>query len=197
MRTRVLLKVAALAGILALTGCAAKVAQPNQYSGFLKDYSSLKETTSASGKPELRWIDPNFNPANYDNIVYHPVTYYPVPKPTTQVGEKALQDILNYTNKELKQAISERKPLATTAGKRSLIFRGAITGVDSSKEGLQFYEVIPVAMIVAAPRPPPAIVPWTPICTLRRRSLTPAPISRSSRSFVKGKAKPWRMRIHR
>ena len=123
MRTRVLLKVAALAGILALTGCAAKVAQPNQYSGFLKDYSSLKETTSASGKPELRWIDPNFNPANYDNIVYHPVTYYPVPKPTTQVGEKALQ--------------------------RSLIFRGAITGVDSSKEGLQFYEVIPVAMIVA------------------------------------------------
>ena len=53
MRTRVLLKVAALAGILALTGCAAKVAQPDQYSGFLKDYSSLKETTSASGKPEL------------------------------------------------------------------------------------------------------------------------------------------------
>lgn len=50
MRTRVLLKVAALAGILALTGCAAKVAQPDQYSGFLKDYSSLKETTSASGK---------------------------------------------------------------------------------------------------------------------------------------------------
>ncbi|EMJ8527146.1 DUF3313 domain-containing protein, partial [Klebsiella aerogenes] len=32
---------------------------------------------------------------------------------------------------------------------RSLIFRGAITGVDTSKEGLQFYEVIPVAMIVA------------------------------------------------
>ena len=30
MRTRVLLKVAALAGILALTGCAAKVAQPDQ-----------------------------------------------------------------------------------------------------------------------------------------------------------------------
>ncbi|MDE4771669.1 DUF3313 family protein, partial [Klebsiella pneumoniae] len=39
--------------------------------------------------------------------------------------------------------------LATTAGKRSLIFRGAITGVDSSKEGLQFYQVIPVAMIVS------------------------------------------------
>lgn len=66
-----------------------------------------------------------------------------------RLAKKALSDILNYTNKEMKQAISERKPLATTAGKRSLIFRGAITGVDSSKEGLQFYEVIPVAMIIA------------------------------------------------
>lgn len=117
--------------------------------GLLKRLFQFERNDPASGKPELRWIDPNFNPANYDNIVYHPVTYYPVPKPTTQVGEKALKDILNYTNKELKQAISERKPLATTAGKRNLIFRGAITGVDSSKEGLQFYEVIPVAMIVA------------------------------------------------
>ncbi|SLO65300.1 membrane lipoprotein [Klebsiella pneumoniae] len=99
MRTRVLLKVAALAGILALTGCAAKVAQPNQYSGFLKDYSSLKETTSASGKPELRWIDPNFNPANYDNIVYHPVTYYPVPKPTTQLGGRRCRIFLTTPTK--------------------------------------------------------------------------------------------------
>ncbi len=36
-----------------------------------------------------------------------------------------------------------------TAGPRSLIFRGAITGVDTSKEGLQFYEVVPVALVVA------------------------------------------------
>ena len=149
MRTQLFFKVAALAGLLALAGCSSKIAKPEQYSGFLKDYSNLKETTSASGKPELRWISPDYNPSNYDNVVYNPITYYPVPKPTTQVGEKALSDILSYTNKEMKQAISERKPLATTAGKRSLIFRGAITGVDSSKEGLQFYEVVPVALVVA------------------------------------------------
>ncbi|MGK0599924.1 DUF3313 domain-containing protein [Yokenella regensburgei] len=149
MRTKVLLSIAALTAMLALTGCASKIAQPTQYSGFLKDYSNLKETTSASGAPELRWIDPNYNPANYDNVVYNPIIYYPVPKPNTQVGEKALDQIRNYTNTQMKKAIAERKPLATTAGPRSLIFRGAITGVDSSKEGLQFYEVIPVAMIVA------------------------------------------------
>lgn len=149
MRTHLLFKAAALAGLLALTGCAAKIAQPDRYSGFLKDYSNLKETTSASGKPELRWISPDYKSKNYDNVVYNPITYYPIPKPSTQVGAKALNDILNYTNKQMKQAIAERKPLATTAGPRSLIFRGAITGVDSSKEGLQFYEVVPMAMVVA------------------------------------------------
>ncbi|ADO48653.1 DUF3313 domain-containing protein [[Enterobacter] lignolyticus] len=149
MRTITLFKVAALAGTLALTGCASKLAQPNQYSGFLKDYSNLKETTSASGKPELRWIDPHFDPKNYDNIVYNPIIYYPVPKPSTQIGQQVLDGIRNYTNQQLKQAISERRTLAAAAGPRSLIFRGAITGVNSSKEGLQFYEVIPVAMIVA------------------------------------------------
>lgn len=89
MRTKMLFKVAALAGLLALTGCASKLAQPEQYSGFLKDYSKLKETTSASGKPELRWISPDYNPSNYDNVVYRPITYYPVPKPTTRRGESA------------------------------------------------------------------------------------------------------------
>ena len=149
MRTHFIFKVAALAGLLALTGCASKIAAPEKYSGFLKDYSNLKETTSASGKAELRWISADYNPQNYDSIVYNPITYYPVPKPSTQVGEKALRDILNYTNQQMKQAIAERKPLVAKPGPRSLIFRGAITGVDSSKEGLQFYEVVPVAMIVA------------------------------------------------
>lgn len=185
----VIFKVAALAGLLALAGCSSKIAKPEQYSGFLKDYSNLKETTSASGKPELRWISPDYNPSNYDNVVYNPITYYPVPKPTTQVGEKALNDILSYTNKEMKQAISERKPLATTAGKRSLIFRGAITGVDSSKEGLQFYEVIPVAMIIAGTQAATGHRTMDTNLYFEGELIDAATKSRSSKWFVKAKAK--------
>lgn len=149
MRTRALFKVAMLAGLLALSGCASKITQPEKYSGFLKDYSSLKETTSASGQPVLRWVSPDYNVANYDSVVWTPITYYPVPKPTTQVGQKVLDQLLSYTNTKLKDAIAQRKPLVATPGPRSLIFRGAITGVDASKEGLQFYEVVPVALLVA------------------------------------------------
>ncbi|RFF10824.1 DUF3313 domain-containing protein [Salmonella enterica] len=149
MLTHTLFKVAVLTGLLALSGCASKVTQPDKYSGFLKNYSDLQETTSATGKPVLRWVDPHFNDSNYDSIVYNPITYYPVPKPTTQVGQQVLDKLLAYTNTKVKSAIEQRKPLVTTPGPRSLIFRGAITGVDTSKEGLQFYEVIPVALIVA------------------------------------------------
>lgn len=149
MHTHTFFKVAVLSGLLALAACASKVAQPENYSGFLKDYSGLQQTTSASGKPVMRWVDPNFNPDQYDSIVYHPVTYYPVAKPTTQIGQQTLDGLLNYTNSKLKAAAAQRKPLVTSPGAHSLIFRGAITGVNASKEGLQFYEVVPVALLVA------------------------------------------------
>ena len=149
MRTQAFFKVAVLSGLLALAGCASKVAQPDQYSGFLKDYSGLKETTSATGKPTLRWVDPSYNPSKYDSIVYNPITYYPVPKPTTQIGQKLLDDLLAYTNTKMKAAMAQHKPLVATPGPRSLIFRGAVTGVSSMKEGLLFYEVVPVALVIA------------------------------------------------
>lgn len=97
----------------------------------------------------LRWVDSSFDESKYDSIVWNPITYYPVPKPTTQVGQQVLDKLRSYTDTQLKTAIEKRKPLVTTPGPRSLIFRGAITGVDTSKEGLQFYEVVPVALVVA------------------------------------------------
>lgn len=70
MRTTSFAKVAALCGLLALSGCASKITQPDKYSGFLNNYSDLKETTSATGKPVLRWVDPSFDQSKYDSIVW-------------------------------------------------------------------------------------------------------------------------------
>ncbi|MFP1495914.1 DUF3313 family protein [Escherichia coli] len=55
---------------------------------------------------------------------------------------------MNYTNTEMKEAIAQRKPLVTTAGPRSLIFRCHYR-CRYQQEGLQFYEVVPVALAVA------------------------------------------------
>ncbi|WP_318365335.1 DUF3313 domain-containing protein [Enterobacter sp.] len=149
MRTNTLCKVAVLTGLLALAGCAPKVTPPEQYSGFLKDYATLQQTTSATGKPVMRWVDPNYNLDNYDSIVFQPITYYPAPKPTDQVSQQTLDKLLNYVNTRLQTVAAQRKPLVPAPGIHSLIFRGAITGVDTSKEGLQFYEVLPVALVIA------------------------------------------------
>ncbi|WP_202308564.1 DUF3313 domain-containing protein [Dryocola clanedunensis] len=149
MNMNPVINIAIFTGFLLLAGCTSKIAKPEKYSGFLGDYSKLKEMKTSSGAPELRWVDPNFNQENYDDIVYMPVIYYPEPKANTQVGQQALDNIRNYTNQQVKNAIAKHKPLVTTAGPRSLIFKSAITGVDLSKEGLQFYEVVPAALLVA------------------------------------------------
>ncbi|WP_171998333.1 DUF3313 domain-containing protein [Cronobacter sp. JZ38] len=149
MQSTSLFKASGLAALLLLAGCSSSVTKPEQYSGFLKDYSGLEKTTSATGKPVMRWVAPGVNLNNYDSIVYNPVVYYPAPKPTGQISQKVLDGLLNYTNDKLKTAAASRKPLVATPGPRSVIFRGAITAVDSSKEGLQFYEVLPVALVVA------------------------------------------------
>ncbi|BDH46908.1 hypothetical protein TUM12370_29520 [Salmonella enterica subsp. enterica serovar Choleraesuis] len=141
--------IAAVSCAIMVSGCAKKTTSPEQYSGFLMDYSGLQETKSASGHTILRWIDPAYKTANYHHIIYNPITYYPTPRPTTQIGQQTLDSILNYTNTKMKASIAQRLPLTTTPGPGTLTFRGAITAVDASREGLQFYEVIPIAMVIA------------------------------------------------
>lgn len=143
-------RIVAIFLVIFVSGCASKLTQPDKFSGYLNDYSGLQEARSYTDKPVLRWISPDFNPDNYDSIVYNPVTYYPKPKPSTQIGQNLLDQLLTYTNTKLESAVAKRKPVVSTPGPRSLIFQAAITGVSSEQEGLQFYEVVPVALIVAS-----------------------------------------------
>lgn len=142
-------KLMAVAGIVMLSGCTSKIAEPEKYSGFLQDYSGLAEATSPSGKPELRWVSPQYDPKNYSNIVFTPVTYFPQPVPATQADAQMLESIRAYTDTQLKNALARHKTLASSPDAHSLIFRGAITHVESNKEGLQFYEVLPVGLLIA------------------------------------------------
>lgn len=144
-----LLQAALVTGALLLAGCTSHVTQSEKFSGFLGDYSNLKETKTASGMPVLRWIDPSFKASNYSYLMFEPIKFYPEPQPTAQISKETLQGVLDYANTRLKPAMGERLQLTDHAGPRTLIFKGAITGVNTSAEGLQFYEVIPVALVIA------------------------------------------------
>lgn len=140
---------AALLGGLALAGCTSQVTQSSQYSGFLPNYGALSQVQTPTGKTVLRWVDPSFQMSNYAAINYQPVGFYPPPRPTEQINDQTLSELLRYTNAKLSSAMAARLPLVQTPGPRTLIFRGAITGVDATNQGLKVYEVVPFALVAA------------------------------------------------
>ncbi|WBV20448.1 DUF3313 domain-containing protein [Pantoea piersonii] len=139
-----------LASAMLLAGCTSHVADKQQYSGFINDYSQLKPASSASDRPTLRWVSPDYRDSDYTSVVYTPVVYYPAAKPTARVSQQTLDQIRRYADTRLKTAIAERKQLVTQPGPRTLIVRSAITGVTAENEGVQFYEVVPVAAVIAS-----------------------------------------------
>lgn len=144
--------VAALLAVsaLLLSGCTSHVADKQHYSGFLADYSQLKPSESASGEPTLRWISPDYKSSQYQDVLYTPVVFYPAARPTARVSQQTLDQIRSYTDIQLKGAIATRLPLVNQASPHTLKVRAAITAVSAENEGVQFYEVVPVAAVVAS-----------------------------------------------
>jgi len=136
--------------VLMLNGCTSHVADKQQYSGFLGDYSQLQPTESASGQPTLRWISPDYQSSQYKDVLYTPLVYYPAAHPTARINQQTLDEVLSYTDIQLKGAIATRRPLSNQATPHTLKVRAAITAVSAENEGVQFYEVVPVAAVVAS-----------------------------------------------
>lgn len=136
--------------ILGLGGCASSQVDPSQYSGFLKDYSRLKPTQSATGAPVMRWIDPDVKLSKYTQVYIEPSQFYPKPQPTAVISAQALQSITRYFDTALKRELGKDLTLAQAPGPNTLIVRPAITAVSTHNEGLKPYEVVPVALVAAA-----------------------------------------------
>ena len=140
---------------LLLCACVSEVTNKEQYSGFLPDYSQLRQETSSSGHPVMRWVDPNFKPRSYSTVVFNTLQMYPAPKPDERVNKKTLQDLQAYVNSSVKDTIALRYKLvpnrqSVAANERAMVLQAAITGVTASNEGMKWYEVVPVAAVVGA-----------------------------------------------
>ncbi|MFQ6571878.1 DUF3313 domain-containing protein [Pseudomonas sp. UM16] len=133
----------------ALSGCASKYVEPDQYSGFLKDYSQLKEETSPSGASVMRWIQPGMDVKRYTSVYLEPSQLYPQPQPTEKLPANTLKGITQYYDQALKTAFAKELPLANGPGPQTLVVRPAITAVSASTKGLRPYEVIPIALVAA------------------------------------------------
>jgi len=135
---------------LGVVGCSSKTVEPDQYSGFLKDYSQLKETKSPSGAEVMRWMDPKLDINKFTSFYVEPSQLYPKPQATEKIPQQTLNGITSYYDQALKRELSKSLPLATGPGPGVIVVRPAITAVSSKTEGLHVYEVIPIALVAAA-----------------------------------------------
>lgn len=135
---------------LALAGCTSKVVKPDEYSGFLGDYSRLKEEKSPSGAEVMRWVDPKIDLKKYKSIYVEPTQFYPKPQPTVKIPQGTLSGITAYYDQALKREAGKSLPLAAGPGPGVIVMRAAITAVSSKTESLKPYEVIPIALVAAA-----------------------------------------------
>ena len=135
---------------ITVAGCASSVTQPDEYSGFLKDYSQLKQEKSPSGADVMRWVDPQLNLAKFTNVYVEPSQFYPKPQATDKIPQSTLQGITRYYDQALKRELGKSLPIAASPGPGTIIVRPAITAVTSKTEGLKPYEVIPIALEAAA-----------------------------------------------
>lgn len=140
-------------GSLLLTGCVSKVTDQSQFSGFLPNYDGLQEVTTPSGAKALRWIAPGFKPSAYNTVVFKGLQQYPEPKPGERVNMQTLQSIQTFATTSVDNALSQKYQVvssmnAVPAGSRTLILNAAMTGVSANNEGMQWYEVLPIAAVL-------------------------------------------------
>ncbi|HUE91823.1 DUF3313 domain-containing protein [Pseudomonas sp.] len=139
-----------LSAALLLGGCASSTTKPNQYSGFLGDYSQLQPAQSASGAPVMRWISPELDLQRYRSVVVEKPLFYPAPQPSAQVSQQTLDAIAAYLQQAMQRELAGRLRIVNQADQDSLVLRSAISAVSLSAEGLKVYEVVPIALVAAA-----------------------------------------------
>lgn len=135
-----------------LGGCASKVTEEGQYSGFLPSYAGLQQTTSANGQPVMRWVAEGFNPDAYDTVAFDQLELYPAPKPDERINLQTLRELQSLTGTSVRSALAQKYTIvsgvdAASANDRTLVLNAAITGVTASNEGMHWYEVLPLTAV--------------------------------------------------
>ena len=139
-------------------GCASAPDKSLQ-SGFLPDYSQLKERDCAektiTGEARapgtcFTWATPTLAPHSFNAIILERLAFFPEPKPTEYVSQETLDRIRNYVDSKMRAEIGKRITLVNTPGPGVVRMRWAITAASAETRSLKFYQYIPVALVVTA-----------------------------------------------
>ena len=131
--------------VFLLVGCASAPKATDTHSGFLTDYSKLKESdkNSASYRAE------GYDPKNYGNITFAPVEVHLSPQLLENSSLEAGQQeaISQYVTDELNRKLSAD---FSGQGTGTLKIRAAVSGVSSSSEDLSAWQYLPITLAATA-----------------------------------------------
>lgn len=153
MSTRVKLNsVVAVVVLVGLAGCASqqtsKVADKEQYSGFLSNYDDLKQTTGKNGNEYLLWNSADATSGKYSKIYPKSVIFYPKVDPQKLASRDVLVQIRDYFYAELRKDLEAQGILADGPGPGVAETQLAITGVYIGDEGVKAYELLPIGAVI-------------------------------------------------
>lgn len=117
-------------------------------SGFLSDYSQLKEGTDEQAL--MVYIDSDVNFDTYDKIIIDPVRLMvSEDSDMGKISEEDRQTIANYFYAALNENLSKKYSIVTTPGPQTMKLRVALTDMAGSKVVLDTIgSILPIGMVV-------------------------------------------------
>ncbi len=142
----------ALLGTLLLGGCASTYQQRSvKGSGFLSDYSQLKERGGDTAM--LSYIDPQANFRAYNKILLEPVRAYAANKDSSmaKLSKEKQQQLLNYFDAALREQLKKDYALVSQPGPGVMRVRVALTEATGSKVVLDTVStILPIGLALSS-----------------------------------------------
>ena len=138
-----------IAATLSLSACSSNTVEPERYTGFLHDYSLLKEQQSPSGETILSWVSPALKRGRYKQVYLAPSQFYPAVEPSARIPQSTLSHVTGYYDLVLRSELGKVVSLAAKPGPDILTVRPAITRIATSTQGLRLYEWLPITLVAA------------------------------------------------
>jgi hypothetical protein len=137
---------------LFLASCATKGGDTKEpvmlNSGFLENYTILKDEKDAAGNPVRRWVSSKLNAHNYQKVMIEPVIYFPPMKPDATANAATLEAVRRYMDQTLRSKVGAQLPLVDQTGPGVVRMRVAIASVNTEAAALKAYQYIPLAYLV-------------------------------------------------
>mgnify|MGYP000246903983 CR=1 FL=1 len=116
--------------------------------GFLSDYSKLKQVEGEDGQQVLRWVNPQFKPEQYTKIKVLPLVVLPIQKQSVDIPKEKLGEIQHYFDTALRAALSEKYTLSDASAHDVVQVKAAITNIKLEAEGMKVTEVLPYGAVI-------------------------------------------------